>query len=56
MKKNKEKKTDYELGLRTRQDIVNELNQPNYQEKVQMEREGISWYELREKLNIQVYK
>lgn len=39
-----------------RQEIVNRLNQPNFIEREQMKREGLTWEQLRVKLKVPVYK
>lgn len=53
--KNKKQKPSSYIEKRTRKDIVDNLNTPNYQESMQMKREGISWHELRKKLKIPIY-
>jgi hypothetical protein len=39
-----------------RQEIIDRLNQPNYQELVKMEELNLTWEQLKEKFKIPVYK
>jgi len=47
--------TEKELSDR-RAKLISDLNQPTFIERKQMKEQGITWEELRAKLNIKVYK
>jgi hypothetical protein len=49
------KYTEKELADR-RSKIIADLNQPTFIERKQMKEQGITWEELRAKLNIKTYK
>ena len=47
---------DIKTKKKTRQEIVDNLNKPNFGELVRMKEENLTWEQLRSKLKIPIYK